>query len=152
MILFKVLSTSTIYSGSNWDTWQCRIYGSKKWMKWEGCYLSFMVVEIKLSAGSDIWWNNHLPIKRSFYEFHAPVTMNSLVVVVFDNVDENSWFERYLKKKVLCWNPPLKEIVPTTERSKVQCLLTTMCAQSVRRQIRNRWAGISGLSKQPSLL
>ena len=43
----------------------------------------------------------------------------------------------------------LKTGVPTTERSKVQSLLTMMCAQNVRRQLRDQQAGISGLSRQP---
>ena len=46
--------------------------------------------------------------------------------------------------------PDLKQIVPTTKRSKVQCLLTLMC-RHVRRQSRDQRAGISGLSGQPFL-
>ncbi|WP_424028948.1 IS5 family transposase [Methanoregula sp.] len=41
---------------------------------------------------------------------------------------------RQLVENMLCRNPNLKEIVPTTGRSKVHCLLTRMCVQKVRRQ------------------
>jgi osmoprotectant transport system permease protein len=54
-----------------------------------------------------------------------------------------------IKFSLHCRNPNPQETVPTTERSKVQYLLTMMCAQKVRRQIRDQQAGISGLSKQP---
>jgi len=57
----------------------------------------------------------------------------------------------FFKIFLLCWNPNPKQIVQTTERSKVQCLLSLMCRQIERRQLRNRRAGISGLSKQPFL-
>jgi hypothetical protein len=53
---------------------------------------------------------------------------------------------------LLCRKPNLKPVVPPTERSKVQCLLTLMCRQIARRRLRNRQAGISGLSKPPFLL
>jgi hypothetical protein len=54
--------------------------------------------------------------------------------------------DRFLKK-LLCRNPFF--FYPMTERSKVHCLLTTLCAQKVKRQIENWRAGISGLSEQP---
>ena len=36
--------------------------------------------------------------------------------------------------------------IELTKRSKVHCLLTLMCRQKARRQLRNRLAGLSGLS------
>ena len=53
-----------------------------------------------------------------------------------------------VRKFLLCRNPFLKQVVEMTERSKVQCLLTLMCRQKVRRRLRDQQAGISGLSKQ----
>jgi len=47
-------------------------------------------------------------------------------------------FSREICKDLLCRNPKLKRIVPTTERSKVQRLLFLMCGQKERRQLRNQ--------------
>jgi len=53
---------------------------------------------------------------------------------------------------VFMGNPDPESAVPTTERSKVQRLLLLMYGQRDRRQLRNRQAGISGLSKLRSQL
>ncbi len=59
-----------------------------------------------------------------------------------------SWaFYAARRHSALCWNPTPKEIVPTTERSKVRRLLTLMCIQKARRQLKRGRAGISGLSR-----